>query len=158
MEKKLINLNNLEKFLEKAQNKLNTGIENIGESNMIHLDNFLQDIRLEKKKKHSLNSHNKSNEFNDFSMFNEQNSDNKIKLKDQINNIYFDLKESSEKITNTLDNQNENINDAENEVFLQIKYNKPLLHDIENQAEILSSPFGILNKGDAHEEMTEKIN
>jgi len=58
MEKKSINLNNLEKFLEKAKNKLDEGIEDIGENNMTILNTFLSEIREEKTKKLSFNSSN----------------------------------------------------------------------------------------------------
>jgi len=48
MSKKAIDLNNLEKFLVKTQNKLNEGIEDIGNKNMKLLDNFLTEVRSEK--------------------------------------------------------------------------------------------------------------
>lgn len=54
MDKKSINLNNLEKFLKKARSKLEEGIEDIGENNMIKLNSFLSEIRDEKTKKLSL--------------------------------------------------------------------------------------------------------
>ena len=50
MDKKLINFNNLEKFLEKAKNKINDGVENIGVENMTKLDDILNHIRQEKNK------------------------------------------------------------------------------------------------------------
>ncbi len=48
MDKKPINLNNLENFLKKAKSKLNEGIEDIGQANMNKLDQFLSEISNEK--------------------------------------------------------------------------------------------------------------
>jgi len=59
MDKKNININNLENFLEKAKNKINEGIEDIGEKNMNLLEGFFIDV---KKEKEILNNYNKENE------------------------------------------------------------------------------------------------
>jgi len=56
MDRKSINLNNLENFLEKAKNKLNEGIEDIGQNNMNKLDEFLSEIRNEKINKINITS------------------------------------------------------------------------------------------------------
>jgi hypothetical protein len=49
MDKRQINLNNLECFLSKAKNKLNEGIEDIGEKNMHLLEAFFSDVKKEKE-------------------------------------------------------------------------------------------------------------
>jgi hypothetical protein len=75
MDKKSINLDNLEIFLEKAKSKLEEGIEDIGENNMNKLANFLSEIRNEKSKKIISNNENtlkmdfEAEEFFDFEKF-----------------------------------------------------------------------------------------
>ena len=48
MDKKNININKLEKFLETAKGKINEGIEDIGENNFNKLEGFLSEIKKEK--------------------------------------------------------------------------------------------------------------
>lgn len=49
MDKKNININNLENFLAKAKNKINEGVEDIGEKNMNLLEGFFSDVKKEKE-------------------------------------------------------------------------------------------------------------
>lgn len=61
MEKKNININNLERFLEKAKSKINEGVEDIGDLNMNKLEGFLSEVKNDKEKGNELNINNNDN-------------------------------------------------------------------------------------------------
>lgn len=77
MDKRKINLNNLEGFLSKAKNKLNEGIEDIGEKNMNLLEEFFSDV---KKTKENLENNNNIININESKNYNNEKELDKPKL------------------------------------------------------------------------------
>ena len=104
MDKRKINLNNLESFLAKAKNKLNEGIEDIGDKNMNFLEGFFSDIKKEKENfENSIINQNKNEENN--------NDDNKeIKFNKSILNSGFEFEvEYKKELFNDMINISDNI-------------------------------------------------
>ena len=104
MDKRKINLNNLESFLAKAKNKLNEGIEDIGDKNMNFLEGFFSDIKKEKENFENRIINQNKNEENNI-------DDNKeIKFNKSILNSGFEFEvEYKKELFNDMINISDNI-------------------------------------------------
>ena len=111
MDKKNININKLEKFLENAKGKINEGIEDIGDNNMNKLEGFLFDVKKEKENLENMKKDGKDNTTkNDLKNLGKVISDNVEEIKKQFDfeNCEFEVFYKKDLLKEMEDISNEN--------------------------------------------------